>query len=171
MLNKAKIGLGVATIGMAFSLVPAVAASASVRTVRPVQTSALCKVYKADLAQSTKSTGAAITKAIESGNWPAAQKALLSAFASAGGAEKALVAALASAPGNVKSAAAVALKFDGQLKSIIQSSTSMTQYESKVTSASQNPKLTAAEKTLDSYTAKQCPGLVPTTTTPTVPTT
>ena len=41
----------------------------------------------------------------------------------------------------------------------------MTQYESKVTTASKNPKLLAAEKTLDTYTQKVCPGLITTPTT------
>ncbi len=65
----------------------------------------------------------------------------------------------------MKSAAGVALKFDSTLKNIISSSTSMTQYESKVTTASKNPKLLAAEKTLDTYTQKVCPGLITTPTT------
>jgi len=165
MLKKAKIGLGVATIGMALSLVPAVTASASVRESSAVRTSALCTAYKADIKASSSAVTAKITKAIESGNWPAAQKALLSAFSSEAGLEKNLISALNSAPSNVKAAAAVSLKFDGTLKGIIQKSKSMTQYESAVTSASKAPKLAAAEKVLDAYTQKTCPGLITTPTT------
>jgi hypothetical protein len=163
MLKKAKIGLGIATIGMACSLVPAVAVSASVRTIRPLQTSQFCKVYKAELAQSDKSSSAAVEKAMTSGNWPKAQKALLSVFNASTGAEKAVISALAGAPSNVKAAAAVALKFEGTLKNDISSSTSLSQYESKITAATQNPKLTAADNTLEAYTTKQCPGVGPTT--------
>jgi hypothetical protein len=167
MLKKAKIGLGVATIGMALSMVPAVTASASVSASATLRTSSLCKAYKADLKAASKSESASIEKAIESGNWPAAQKALLSAFNGESGLEKSLVASLASAPSKVKAAASVSLKFDATLKSLIQKSKSLTQYESLVTAASKNPKLAAAEKVLDAYTQKECPGLLPTTTTPT----
>jgi hypothetical protein len=57
----------------------------------------------------------------------------------------------------------VELKFDGTLKSIIQKSTSLTQFESNVQTAETSPKVAAATKTLDTYTQKQCPGLITTT--------
>lgn len=164
MLKHAKIGLGVATVGMALSLVPAVA-GASVKASAPLRSNALCTAYKADQKAADKSETPSFTKAIESGKWPAAQKALLSEFNGATGEEKALVSALAGAPGSVTNAANVALKFDATLKSLIEKSKSMTQYESSVTSASNNPKLASATKVLDAYTEKECPGLV--TTTPT----
>jgi hypothetical protein len=168
MLNWAKVGIGVATLSVALGLVPALAASASVKAVKAsdgLRANQLCTVYKADVKAASSKVSAAIGRAIASGNWKTAQHALLGAFASEAGAEKSLVSALGSAPGNVQSAAGVALKFDSTLKNIISSSTSMTQYESKVTTASENPKLLAAEKTLDTYTQKVCPGLITTPTT------
>jgi hypothetical protein len=161
MLRKARVGLGVASLGMALSLIPAVAGSAPASA--SVHTSKLCTIYKADLNGAGSKVTAAVTRAVESGNWKVAQKALLNAFRTESGSEKSLVAALSNAPGSVKAAAGVALKFNSTLKSIISGSSSLTQYESKVTSASKTPKLTAAEKTLDTYTLKQCPGIVSTT--------
>ena len=163
MLRKAKIGLGVATMGLAVCLVPAVSASAGVRASATVRSSALCATYKADLKAASKEESSSVEKAIESGNWPRAQKALLSTFNVDAGEEKTLVSDLASAPSSVRSAAGVSLKFDATLKSDIEKSKSMTQYESTLTSASENPKLEAAEKVLDTYTQKECPGVTPTT--------
>jgi hypothetical protein len=163
MLHRAKIGIGIATIGVAVALMPAVGASASVKPVNIIETSAFCKAYKSELQQSEKASGGKILKAMESGNWSEAQKALLSVYNSAGGELKTVEGFLRSAPGNVKSAASVELKFDGTLKSIIQKSTSLTQFESNVQTAETSPKVAAATKTLDTYTQKQCPGLITTT--------
>ena len=170
MLRRAKIGLGIAAIGMTAALVPAVAASASVQTVRSVgtvrtlQISPLCKSYKSEAKAQENASGGALEKAMTSGSWPATQKALLSIYNNEGNAEKQVVGLLSSAPGNVKSAANVVFKFEGTLKSIIQKSTSLTQFSGSVTTATENPKVAAALKTLASYFGKLCPGEVPTTT-------
>ncbi len=177
MLHRAKIGLGIAAIGMTAALVPAVSASASVRTVRavetvrPLQLSSLCRSYKSEVKAQANASGGALEKAMTSGSWPATQKALLSIYNSEGNAEKQVVGLLSSAPGNVKSAANVVFKFEGTLKGIIQRSTSLTQFATSAGTATQSPKIEAALKTLDTYFSKLCPGLVPTTTTPTTPTT
>ncbi|HEY6472705.1 MAG TPA: hypothetical protein VIY26_07420 [Acidimicrobiales bacterium] len=163
MLHRAKIGIGIATIGMAVALMPAVGASANAKPVGIIETSAFCKAYKSELQQSGKADSGSIVKAMESGNWSEAQKALLSVYNSSGKQEKIVEGLLNGAPGNVKSAATVELKFDGTLKSIIQKATSLTQFESNVETAETSPKVQAATKTLDAYTQKQCPGLVNTT--------
>jgi hypothetical protein len=168
MMQKARLGMGAAAIGVITGLVPAMSASATVRTLRPLETSAVCATYKAELKASDSTESTSYMKAIESGNWPTVQKALLSTYKGEGAAEKEMVSALQGASGSVKAAAAVILGFDGTLKGIIQKSTSMTQFTSSVTSAEASPKVKSALNTLDAYTKKQCPSLFATTqTTPT----
>ncbi len=167
MLHRMKMGLAIAALGITVAVVPALTASATVGGVRsesPLQLSSFCNAYKADNKAAAASQGPAFTKAVESGKWPRIQKALLSSFNTQGGLVKQMVAYLSGAPSNVKSAGSTLLKFDGTLKGIIQNSTSMKQFQSSITSAENSPKITAAVKVLDTYTAKQCPGLITTTT-------
>jgi hypothetical protein len=166
VLNRAKVGIGVATIGMALSLVPALSASASIARSASIQKSGLCKAYTADQKAELKtSTGSALEKAIEAGNFTAVKKALLSSFAGQSKAESEMNAFLSGASSKVRAAAGVILKFDGTLKGIIEKSTSMTQFESGISTAESNPKVTAALKTLDGYTNGLC-GAPPTTSIP-----
>ena len=166
MLQRAKIALGVAAVGMTMALVPAVSASAgvaSVTSVRSLQENSICKAYQANTKAEEKQDTPAYTKALETGNWSAIQKLLLSSFKTESSASKALTSALGSAPGNVKSAASVIFKFDGTLKGIVQKSTSMTQFTSGITAAESAPKVKSALATLDAYSQKLCPGIIPTT--------
>ncbi len=170
MLQSAKIGIGIAALGMAVALVPAASASASVSGVDAVHSvsalgiSSQCKAYKADGEAAEKADGSALVKAIESGNWADAQKALLSSFNNETSAEKTVLGTLSHSPSSVKGALAVVLKFDGTIKSIVEKSTSLTSFETSIGSAETAPKLKSAEKTLSAYFDKQCPGEVPTTT-------
>jgi hypothetical protein len=167
MLNRAKIGIGVATIGMALSVIPALSASASVKASATLRSNALCGDYKSQLKSEDSSTtsGSALEKAYTSGKWSEIQKALLSSYSSETGAVNKLESVLSGAPSSVKSAAGQVLKFENSLKTVIQQSTSLTQFSQKSLSAEQNPKVQAALKTLDAYGAKECPGEI--TTTPT----
>ena len=54
------------------------------------------------------------------------------------------------------------LKLDGSFKSVIQNSTSLTQYESGITAAESTPKVKAALAVLDAYTTKLCGSTTPT---------
>ena len=174
MLQRMKIGLGIAALGMTMALVPALSASASVASLDSVTSvksessihllSSFCSDYKADTKAAAAAQGPAFTRAVESGKWPAIQKALLTSYNGESGALNKMVASLSSAPSNVKAAVSTVIKFDGSLKGIIQKSKSMTQFESSITSLEKSPKFTAAVKLLDNYTAKQCPGLITTTT-------
>jgi len=108
-------------------------------------------------------SSAAISSAIESGNWGAAQKALLASFNQYSQAEAAAISALSNAPSSVKSAATKLIKFAGTEKSIIQKSTSLTQFESSEQAAAQSPKVVSAEKTLTAYFSNKCGSVTPTT--------
>jgi hypothetical protein len=167
MLNRAGIGLGIAALAMGVAFVPAIApASATVSrvaAVSSVRTSALCNDYKQQQSSLAKTQGGSLVKAMESGNWPAVQKAMLASFGAEGGAIKDLESALSGAPANVKAAVATFLKFDGQIKSAVQSSTSITQFSTQISSLEESPKIQAALKTMDAYGQKLCPGIIPKT--------
>ncbi len=124
--------------------------------------SALCTAAKNQTASTTKE-GQAVAKAIEAGNWPAAQKQLLAAIGSAAGLEQKALGYLSSAPSNVRAAEQTVLKLVTTEKSIIKNSTSLAQFESSLSAAAQNPKLLSAEKTLASYFGTQCGTTTPTT--------
>jgi hypothetical protein len=176
MLNRVKAGIGVATIGMAMALVPAISpASASVSSVASVasvsgvsslSSNALCRDYKNQQTAAANTQGSALAKAYTSGNWPAIQKALLSTYNSEAGAISKLESVLSGAPSNVKAAVGTFLQFANSLKGVIQRSTSLTDFGTNIEAVSTNPKLASAEKVLAAYGAKLCPGLVPKTTTP-----
>lgn len=176
MLNRAKVGIGVAAIGMAMALVPAISpASASVSSVSTLSSvsslanlssSALCKDYKNQQSALANTQGSALAKAYTSGNWPAIQKALLSTFSSEAGTISKLESVLSGAPSNVKAAVGTFLQFENSLKGIIQRSTSLTSFGTQIAAASTNPKLASAEKVLAAYGEKLCPGSIPKTTTP-----
>lgn len=122
----------------------------------------LCSLNKSQQKVELKSTGA-ITKAMESGNWAAAKKALLASFGQASQAEQLAVSALSGAPSNVRAAGAVMIKFAGSEKAIIEKSNSATQFATSVEAAAQSPKVTSAEKTLASYFTSKCGTITSTT--------
>ena len=157
MLRGAKLGAAVMAIGMALAVVPAATASAG------VEKSSICKVYTAEQTKQTKSE-AGLNKVYASGKWSKIQKALLSTFSTEANAEKSFAVYLSGASSKVKSAAAAILKLDNSFKSIIQKSTSLTQFESGITAAEATPKVRSALAVLDAYTAKL--GCTPATTTP-----
>jgi len=156
MLTRAKLSVALlaATVGLA--VLPAATASATVAK------SSICAAYKSEEGKESKAS-TQIGKDMESGNWASLKKALLSTFKSEAGAEKEFTAYLNGASAKVKTAAAVILKLDGSFKTIIQNSTSLTQFESGITAAESTPKVKAALDVLDTYTTKLCGSTTPTT--------
>jgi hypothetical protein len=168
MLNRAKAGIGVAAIGMAMALIPAISpASASVSGVSSLSSSALCRDYKNQQSALANTQSSALARAYASGNWPAIQKALLSTYSSATVTNSKLESVLSGAPSNVKAAVGTFVQFENSIKGVIQRSTSLTNFGTQMAAVSTNPKLASAGKVLAAYAAKLCPGLVPKTTTPT----
>jgi uncharacterized protein YyaL (SSP411 family) len=156
MLRRAGIGMGIVALGASMAFVPMASAGAS----KP----GWCSLDKAEAKVTAKST-AAMTKAIESGNWAAAKAALLASFSQETQAEQAAIASLASAPSNVRAAGNVLLKFVGTQKALIQKSTSATQFASSEEAAIQGPKFAGAEKTLSAYYVSKCGPIITTPTT------
>jgi hypothetical protein len=171
MLNRAKAGIGVAAIGMAMALIPAIspvsASASSVSGVSSLSTSALCRDYKNQQSALANTQSSALARAYASGNWPAIQKALLSTYSSATVTNSKLESVLSGAPSNVKAAVGTFVQFENSIKAVIQRSTSLTNFGTQMAAVSTNPKLASAGKVLAAYAAKLCPGLVPKTTTPT----
>jgi hypothetical protein len=142
---------------MALAAVPAATASAS------VEKSSICKAYKSEEAKQTKAS-TNLAKEMESGNWSAIKKTLLATFNSEASAEKSFDGYLSGASSKVKAAAAVALKLDSTFKTVIEKSTSLTQFEAGITSAESTPKVKSALAVLDAYSTSL--GCTPATTTP-----
>ena len=145
MLQRARLGIGMLAMGVALALLPAATASAT------IEKSALCKAYTTEVNQQSKGESG-LAKEMESGNWPAVQKALLATFGKEASEEKAFAGYLNGASAKVKAAAVVAEQLIGKFKTVIQRSTSLAQFETGITAAETSPKFTAAEKVLDTYT-------------------
>jgi hypothetical protein len=150
MQKRVTIGLGLATVGLALSFVPAVAASAASKSSNP-----LCHPSSSVTAKETQEASA-VEKAMTAGNWPAAQKALLASVTFSLAQEKSALKDLSSAPSNVQAAAATVFKFyTTTAQSAIKSSKSVAQYEAK-SSTAVGPKEKAAESIITAYSTKLC---------------
>jgi hypothetical protein len=142
------VAVGLA-LAMAVALVPAATASAS------IEKSAVCQAYKSEATKQLKGS-TNLAKEMESGNWSSIKGALLGTFNGEANAEKQFAAYLSGASAKVKAAAAVALKLDSTFKTIIEGSSSLQQFETRITAAESTPKVTAALKVLDSYSKSIC---------------
>jgi hypothetical protein len=140
------VGLALA---LALALVPAATASAS------IEKSSVCQAYKSEVTKQTKAS-TNLAKEMESGKWSSIKPALLATFNGEANAEKQFTAYLSGASAKVKAAAAVALNLDNTFKTIIENSSSLQQFETRITAAESTPKVTAALKVLGSYSKTIC---------------
>jgi len=151
MVNKLKVGIGVAAAGLALSLIPAVAAGASVDK----STNPLCQTNKS-VSNTEAKQSAAVTKAMQAGNWPAAKKALLTSISYSLTQEKNAMKLLSSAPSNVQSAANTVFNYySSTAEKAVSTSNSLSQYEAKA-SVAVGPKEKKAESILTAYSNKIC---------------
>jgi hypothetical protein len=150
MFHRAKLWTALLAVGVGMAIVPVTTASATVAK------SSICKAYTAEQNKQLKASSA-LEKDITSNNWSKVQKALLSTFSSEASAEKEFAAYLNGASAKVKAAAAVALKLDASFKTVVQKSTSLTQFETGITAAESTPKVKAALSVLEAYSNKLCP--------------
>jgi hypothetical protein len=160
---RTKIGAGILALGLATAVWPVSTASASVATVATVATvakSSLCTAYKGEQAKE-ESASTSLEKVMASGKWSKIQKAMLSTFGSELNTEKQFIGLLNGASSQVKAAAAVALKLDANFKTIVASSKSLTQFQTKITAAESAPKVEAALKVLTAFSEKTCPTTTP----------
>ncbi len=151
MMNNLKVGIGVAVAGLALSLIPVASAGASVAK----SNNPLCRTNKS-VSDTEAKQSAAVTKAMQAGNWPAAKKALITSITYSLGQEKAAIKLLSGAPSNVKSAANTVFNYySSTAEKAVTSSNSLTQYEAKA-GAAVGPKEKSAESILTAYSNKVC---------------
>jgi hypothetical protein len=150
MFHGAKLWAAAVAVVATMAVIPVTTASATIAK------SSICKAYTAEQNKELKASNA-LEKDITSSNWAKVQKALLSTFSGEASAEKQFAAYLNGASAKVRAAAAVALKLDASFKTVVQKSTSLTQFESGITAAESTPKVKAALNVLEAYSNKLCP--------------
>jgi hypothetical protein len=162
MRYRVKTGIGIVAATVALALLPAVTASASVDTSSTGSNpnSALCKAYRNSVKTDSRSNTAAAkaSKAVQAGNWKAAQKDFLTAYGYEAKDVQNLLSALPNAPSKVKSAMKVLTTYVSAYKSALQNSTSIKQFSKAARALSNNNKTTAAANTLAKYYTAQCGG-------------
>jgi len=163
--DRARLGLSVA-LGSAAMLasvaLPLASAGAAERSVHQLAATKgtnpngiFCKLYRKQLSTNTKSEKS-LTKAMESGNWPATKKALLVEFSSEKTVEKNFIAALSHAPANVRSAGKQALKVIPLEEKAINTSSSVTGYEKAIETVVDTKKMQAVGTVFEDYESATC---------------
>jgi hypothetical protein len=157
---RVKTGIGIVAAAVALSLLPTLTASASVdkSSTGSNPNSALCKAYRNSVKTDSKGNAASAqaSKAVQAGNWKAAQKAFLTAYGYEAKDVQNLLSALSDAPSKVKSAMKVLTTYVSAYKSALQKSTSIKQFSKAAQSLSNNNKTTVAANTLSKYYTGQC---------------
>jgi hypothetical protein len=160
MGHRVKTGIGIVAAAVALALLPTLTASASVdkSSTGSNPNSALCKAYRNSVKTDSKSNAASAqaAKAVQAGNWKAAQKAFLTAYGYQAKDVQNLVSTLSNAPSKVKSAMKVLTTYVSAYKSALQKSTSIKQFSKADQALSNNNKTTAAANTLSKYYTGQC---------------
>jgi hypothetical protein len=173
-LYRAKLVLGVATLGAAMLLATSAPASAGqFKAAKHHKTtkhsskgsnpdSSYCQLYKSE-SSTTSKTAVALEKDIEANNWPAAKKIIISEFSQEGKLVHEFTGALASAPANVRAAGADALKAIPAEEKAVETSTSVAQYESALEKLFDTPQFEAEGKIFEQYESTTCGTTTPTT--------
>jgi len=167
-------GLCIALVGVALTLAPMSAASASHKKHHPSHTSghtngsapnsAMCQDVNKEQT-GTSSVGLSIEKAMQSGNFAAAKQAMLSAYnTDLGNVQKAL-GVIKTAPANVQSAFKNLLSFVQQVKNAIQNASSLQGMVAAFETIGKNPQLASDGETIATWYTSVCGGNLPTTTT------
>jgi hypothetical protein len=163
-IHRAKGAIAIAIVILASTLtltltvaVPASAAvAASSKGANPH--SAFCKLEKAALAANSPSSAkeVAVSKALESGNWKAAQKSLLALEGQTDKQEQEITSDLASAPAKVKAAVQEVIKLIPLELKAIKNSTSVHQFDTALQAATSGAKFVHAETVFQAYDTAQC---------------
>jgi hypothetical protein len=171
MTQRSKwIGIGSGILGLTLALAPLTAASAkshkhhasSVKGSNP--SSAMCVDVKNEQA-GTSSTGAAIEKAMTSGNFAAAKAAMLSAYdADLANVNKAL-AVIKTAPANVQAAFKALLSYETQFRNDIQNASSEQALLASFETLGKNTSLVTDGTTIANWYTSVCGGTPITSTT------
>jgi len=152
-MGRKKFVIAAVAVGLLVGIAPAAPAWASSHGSNPH--SKLCTFAKAETNTSNKQ-GTAISNAVESGNWPKAQKLLVSDLAIDSKLEQQAIATLSSAPSKDRAAGKAVLGLNTSEKKVIQSSKNSSQFEAAMDKLEQSPKLNSAETTLNNYFTSVC---------------
>jgi hypothetical protein len=190
-------GTAIALFGLSLALAPLSAASASTTTTTSHHTttthhstkkntknkkkgssnkkgsnpgSSLCTDLKSEESSSSK-LGSTIAAAIESNNYPAAKQDMLNTLNSAEKDAGPALSKLSNAPSNVRNAMKTLISFYNTFKTTIENSTSFEGLTASLAALAKNPQLAADGTTVSNYVTSQCGSILPTTTTPSIPTT
>jgi len=164
-------GLCIALVGVAPTLAPMSAASASHKKHHPshhtngsAPNSAMCQDVKKEQTGSS-SLGLSIERAMQAGNFTAAKQAMLSAYnTDLGNVQKAL-GVIKTAPANVQAAFRNLLSFVQQVKNAIQNASSVQGMVASFETIGKNPQLASDGETIAAWYTSMCGGTLPTTTT------
>jgi hypothetical protein len=170
--RRAWSGICIGIMGVALTLVPMSAASASnhkpKHTTGSAPNSTLCKDVKSEQTGSS-SVGVAIERAIESGNFATAKQAMLSAYNTDLNSVNKALGVIKTAPANVQAAFKDLLKFVQQIKTDIQNASSEQGLLTSFESLGKNPKLASDGATISNWFISKCGGTPVTTTTVSIP--
>ncbi len=165
-------GICIGLIGVALTLAPMSAASAShkkhhghgTHTNGSAPNSAMCQDVKTEQTKSS-GLGASFEKAIQSGNFAAAKQAMLNAYnADSGNVQKAL-SVIHTAPANVQAAFKNLLTFVQRVKTDIQNASSFQGLIASFESLGKNTQLVSDGTTIANWYASVCGGSIVTSTT------
>ena len=163
-------GICVAMIGVALTLAPMSAASASHKTHHAGHvngsnpTAAMCRTVKSEQA-GTSSVGSSLGKAMSSGNFAAAKQALLSAFNTDQANVQKALAVIHTAPANVQAAFRNLLSYEQQVKSDIQNASSEQGLITSFETLGKNTQLQTDGVTIANWYTSVCGGTLTTTST------
>jgi|GEM_PF-2938597 len=154
--SKGVIAITILSLGLAVIPITGTAYAAGTKGSNPG--SAFCKLEKATLAANspTSAKEEAVAKALEAGNWKAAQKDLLALQSQTGKLVQQLTSAISSAPANVQAAARTSIAFIPAETKAIKDSTSVAKFEAAIEKLTSGAKFGKAASIIAAYDTAQC---------------
>jgi hypothetical protein len=167
MQRSMSVGVCACVLGVLLALAPLTAASAA-RTRGSAPRSAMCRTVKSE--QSGSATAAdGIAKAMTSGNFPAAKKALLKVYNLDYSQVQKALAVIRTAPPKVQAAFKNLLSYVKQFRSAIQNATSLEGLIASFGTLGRNPRLQTDGTTIANWYTSVCGGNLVTATTVSAP--
>jgi hypothetical protein len=164
-LARARLGIAIILGGAAMSLATSAPASASPDMAQSLHqlsaskgsnpNSPFCKLYRKQVISQPKAEKT-LSKALQSGKWPKAKKALLAEFSQEKKVEKQFLTALASAPATIRNAGAKALTVIPIEEKDVQTSKSVFSYEKAVQAAVDTTAMQEVAAVFQQYETTTC---------------
>ncbi len=161
------MGICTGALGVLLAFAPLTAASAA-KTKGSAPKSAMCRTVKSEQTGSTAASSG-IAKAMTSGNFPAAKKALLKAYNLDYSQVQKALAAIKTAPPKVQTAFKNLLSYVKQFRAAIQNASSLQGLVASFSTLGTNPQLQTDGTTIANWYTSVCGGTLVSPTTVTVP--